>query len=369
MKRARISVARGMTLPELMVGMAVGLFVTTIAISTFVSTRTLNVVNSSSTRMTENARLATETLHTDLRAAGFAGCRSLEDRLDAPPVVVLDGGLDAGFITEGNSGVRGFRGTGSAHAPALPDVIVDLPTAYPQPLQYSDVVSVRVPADNVALGLISTMASSSASPRVSPGSAVAKGDVLLISNCKAAAMFQVTAATPNVDGILVHDTGGALIPGNSSTNLKHAFRSDATLYRMQTRHYYVAQSKLRLGTNSLWRLTIPAPAGGTPVPEEVASGIDRLIVTFGVDTGVTPDSSVNRYMNASEVADWNFTGSDATDWDRVLSARVQLVAATAEDRMAVTKQNYKLDSGTQIPTDNRLRTVLTEVVTLRNGAP
>ena len=83
MKRGteNVSFSRGMTLPELMVGLAVGLFVVTIAISTFVSTRTLNVVNSSSTRMTENARLATETLHTDLRSAGFGGCRTLEQRL------------------------------------------------------------------------------------------------------------------------------------------------------------------------------------------------------------------------------------------------------------------------------------------------
>ncbi len=86
-----------MSLPELMVGLAVGMFVVTIAISTFVSTRTLNVVNSSSTRMTENARLATETLHTDLRSAGFAGCRTLEQRLDGPPVVVLSGGSERGF--------------------------------------------------------------------------------------------------------------------------------------------------------------------------------------------------------------------------------------------------------------------------------
>lgn len=364
MKRtsAQLSELRGMTLPELMVGLAVGMFVVTIAISTFVSTRMLNVVNSSSTRMTENARLATETLHTDLRSAGFAGCRTLEQRQDAPPVVVLSGGIDAGFITEGNSGVRGFSGTGADHSPTLPDAIADLPPAvYPAPLQNSDVVSVRVPADTAAMGVVASMGSTSAAPQLvasSPGNTITKGDVVLISNCKAAAMFQVTAADPALTGVLAHDTG-ELTPGNASTDLGHVFRSDATVYRVQTRHYYVAPSKLRTGTNSLWRLTVPAPAGGAPVPQEIASGIDRLIVTYGVDNDATPDLSVNRYLTASAVA----------DWDRVLSARLQIVAATAEDRMAVAKQNYKLDIGTQTPTDNRLRTVLTEVVTLRNGAP
>lgn len=356
---------RGMTLPELMVGLAVGLFVTTVAISTFVSTRMLNVVNSSSTRMTENARLATETLHTDLRSAGFAGCRTLEQRLDGPPVVVLSGGLNAGFITDGNSGVRGFSGDGSAHSPALPTAIATALTAASltahAPRLDSDVVSMRVPADALALGLVSSMGNTSAAPQLEAalaGNTIAQGDVVLISNCKASAIFQITAAAPATTGILTHDTG-SLNPGNASTDLQQVFRSDANVYRMQTRHYYVAPSKLRAGTNSLWRLTVPAPAGGAPLPEEVASGIDRLVLTYGVDNDTAPDLNVNQYL----------TGSAVTDWDRVLSARVQLVAATAENGMAQGNQTYKFDGGNVTATDKRLRTVLTEVVTLRNGTP
>jgi type IV pilus assembly protein PilW len=355
---------RGMTLPELMVGLAVGMFVATVAISTFISTRMLNVVNSSSTRMTENARLATETLHTDLRSAGFAGCRTLEQRLDGPPVVVLSGGLAAGFITDGNSGVRGYTGSGG-HTPALPAAISTALTnasltSY-APLANSDVVSVRVPADNVSLGLVASMTSTTAAPQLQAamaGNTIAKGDVVLIANCKASAIFQVTADDPYTSGALTH-AAGTLTPGNSTTDLQHVFRTDANVYRLQTRHYYVAPSKLRIGTNSLWRLTVPAPAGGAPVPEEVASGIDRLMITYGVDNDTAPDLNVNQYLTASSV----------TDWDRVLSARVQLVAATAEDRMAQGNQTYKFDSVDVTATDKRLRTVLTEVIALRNGTP
>lgn len=357
----------GMSLPELMVGLAVGMFVVTIAISTFVSTRSLNVVNSSSTRMTENARLATETLHTDLRSAGFAGCRTLEQRQDGPPVVVLSGGLNAGFITDGNSGVRGFSGTVTAHSPALPTAIgtaIDaaFPSNPPTPLLNSDVISVRVPADTVALGLVASMAGTSANLQLQAPLAsnpIAQGDVVLVSNCKASAMFQVTSADPAGTGVLAHDTG-VLAPGNANTDLQHVFRSDASVYRMQTRHYYVAPSALRTGTNSLWRVTVPAPAGGTPVPEEVASGIDRLVVSYGVDTDAAL-LNVNRYLAASAV----------TNWDRVMSARIQMLAATAETRMAqqASRSFTFIDGVTQTKTDQRLRTLLTEVITLRNGAP
>ena len=358
MKRglAAAGFVRGMTLPELMVGLAVGLFVTTIAIATFVSTRTLNVVNSSSTRMTENARLATETLHTDLRSAGFAGCRTLEQRLDGPPVVVLNPNL--GFITDGSSGVRGYRGTGTGHDPALPTTLA---TAAAGRLLNSDIVSVRVPADTVSMGLVASMGSSIAPPQLAasaPGNTISQGDVLLISNCKAAAVFQVTHSDPVATGTLTHATG-LLNPGNASLDLQHVFRSDSNVYRLQTRHYYVAPGVLRTGTNSLWRLSVPAPGGGAPVPEEIASGIDRLLISYGIDNDTTPDLNVNRYVTASDVA----------DWDRVLSARVQLVAATAENGMAQGIQKYKFDGATVTAPDKRLRTVLTEVVTLRNGAP
>ena len=359
--------SKGMTLPELMVGLAVGLFVATVAISTFVSTRTLNVVNSSSTRMTENARLATETLHTDLRSAGFAGCRTLEQRIDGPPVIALNTGL--GFITDGSSGIRGYSGTGSAHSPALPTAIATALTAASltayAPRLDSDVISVRVPADAAALGLVSSMGSPSAAPQVEGAlNTIALGDVVLVSNCKASAIFQVTSVTTAGTNVnLNHDALSSLTPGNSSTDLQHVFRSDANVYRMQTRHYYVAPSKLRAGTNSLWRLTVPGPAGGAPVPEEVASGIDRLVVAYGVDNDTTPDLNVNQYVTASGV----------TDWDRVLSARLQLLSATAEDRMRMQQSaspTYTFfDGSTTTPTDKRMRTLLTEVVTLRNGAP
>lgn len=354
-------------MPELMVGLAVGLFVTTVAISTFVSTRTLNVVNSSSTRMTENARLATEVLRADLRSAGFAGCRTLEQRVDAPPVVVLTAGLDTGFITDGNSGVRGFSGTGTAHSPALPAAIASARTSVtpnlPAPLLNSDVVSVRVPADSVALGLVSSMGSATANPQIEAalvGNSLAQGDVVLISNCKASAIFQVTSANPSTTGVLAHDTG-SLSPGNVTTDLQHVFRSDASVYRMQTRHYYVAPSVMRPGTNALWRLSVPAPAGGAALPEEVASGVDRLLVSYGVDSDASPDLNVNQYVSASGV----------TDWDRVLSARLQLLVATAETQTAqqASRTFTFFDGSTQTKTDQRLRTLLTEVVTLRNGAP
>ena len=106
--------ARGMTLVELMVGMAVGLFVVLIAVAIFVSTRTLHSVGSASTRMSENARLAMDVLQTDIRNAAFVGCKPLLN--DSPIIVLLAG--DGGFLSTG-PGMMGYRGTGFGFTPAL----------------------------------------------------------------------------------------------------------------------------------------------------------------------------------------------------------------------------------------------------------
>ena len=132
------------------------------------------------------------------------------------------------------------------------------------------------------LGIVAAMPSTLAAPQVaasSPVNTLAMGDIVLIASCKASTMFQVTEANPAATGVLTHGLGGPFTPGNATDDLQQRFRSDATVYKMETRHYYVAPSAIRPGTNSLYRLVVP----GTAAPVEVASGVDRLLVTYGID--------------------------------------------------------------------------------------
>jgi type IV pilus assembly protein PilW len=360
MPAARHRGSAGMTLVELLVGMAVGLFVATIAISTFVSTRTLNLVNASTARMGENARLAMDLLHTDLRGSGFAGCWPLGQRTGDDPLDGVQSALGPtfsdGFITAGASGLRGYSGNGTGFSPALSSALAAITGPYAPRLD-SDILSVRAPADTAALGLIGTMASATAAPRVAAGmttNQIAQGDVVLISNCEAATMFQVTEAAPAVTGVLTH-----------GTNLLRTFGTDATVYRLQTRHYYVAKSKLREGSvgagnaYALWRYTVPAPSGEEN-PIEVAGGIERLRIRYGVDTDVVPDQNINRYYA---------NAADVPSWDRVLAVRLEMQMAAPEDGTARVKTQDQLATGSPTGPDRRLRTLLSEVVTLRNGAP
>ncbi|HEY2558441.1 MAG TPA: PilW family protein [Caldimonas sp.] len=345
--------ARGVTLVELMVGMAVGLFVVLVAISIFVSTRTLHAVGSSSTRMSENARLAMDVLQSDIRNAAFVGCRPLLN--DAPTIVLLAG--DGGFLSTA-VGMIGYRGTGSTFSPALTGPLAAFPAAS-APLPTSDVLSLRVAADMPGLGIVGTMATTVAAPLVAasaPTNTLASGDIVLVASCKASSMFQVTEANPAQTGILNHAIGGAFSPGNATDDIQQRFRTDATVYKMETRHYYVAPSVIRPGTNSLWRIVVPGPV----VPVEVASGVDRLAITYGVDGAATAgQQNVDRYLTADAV----------TAWDKVVTVRLQMLVATAKDGVSRTSQSITFAGSTIAFTDHRLRSVLSEVVTVRNGAP
>lgn len=345
--------ARGMTLVELMVGMAVGLFVVLVAVAIFISTRALHSVGSASTRMSENARLAMDVLQTDLRNAAFVGCRPLLN--DSPIIVLLAG--DGGFLSSG-PGLQGYRGTGSGFAPALTGPLAALPAAS-APIPTSDVISVRVPSDMPGMGIVAAMGSTVAAPQVaasSPANTLAAGDIVLIASCKASTMFQVTEPNPAATGVLTHAIGGSFTPGNATDDLQQRFRTDATVYRMETRHYYVAPSAIRPGTNSLYRLVVPGAAGAV----ELASGVDRLLVTYGIDgAAAAGQQNVDHYAAADGVS----------AWDKVVSVRLQMLIATAKDGVARSTQSVDFAGSSVAFADRRLRTALTEVVTVRNGAP
>ena len=352
---ARTSHRRGLggfTLVEMMVGLAVGLFVALAAISIFVSTRTLQVVSTAGTRMGENSRLAMELLHKDLRSAGFLGCHS---QIADPPLNLLVPG-DRFLDTATNvAGVRGSRGDGGAFNPALNAALAAL-----TPNLDSDFLSVRVPVEPLSLGLLVPMVSASGVPQIgvnTPGNNLASGAIVLIANCKAGAVFQVTDANPTGTGNLTHAVGGLFDPGNVTSDFGHIFRGDTAVYRLQTNHYYIAPGT-QAGTNSLWRLSFPNPVNPllAPVPEQVAEGIDRMVITYGVDTG---NQTVSKYVNADGV----------TSWDGVVAVRVQLLSATVKDGVTMSPQAASFAGSTVVATDRRLRTQVTEVITLRSHAP
>src|SRR5207248_7194268 len=138
------------------------------------------------------------------------------------------------------------------------------------------------------------MASTTADLQVAANSPLAAGDVLLVADCANAAIFHATGFNAGT-GVIGHEVVGGAVPGNTTKNLGFAFSTDASVYRLVTRTYYVAASARKPGTNALWSNSVPA-YDLQAQPEEMVEGVDGLVLFYGEDTD--GDRAANRYVTA-----------------------------------------------------------------------
>src|SRR5450755_4185039 len=336
--------SRGMGLVELMVWVAVSLIITTVIGTVYVNSKQLSGVNDTISRLQESGRFVIHLLDRDMRMAGFRGCNGAA----VVPVNLLN---STAYSYKFDTGLQGFYGSGGTWSPSLDSSISALATP---PLANTDVVTIRH-IDGPGVPLIANMASGSDDLSVAAGSGLNAGDVLLVADCNAAAIFNATAYNAGT-GVISHAVGGASVPGNSAADLGQAFRSDASVYRLVTRTYYVAPSIKKSGTNTLWSYSVPA-YDGQPQPEEMVEGVDKFALLYGED--LDGDRAANRYVTANAVGTWN----------NVVSIKAQLLMATIRDNTTTAPQVYTFNGVSTTPTDKRLRSVLSSVVTVRNRVP
>jgi len=338
---------RGMGLVELMVWALVSMLIIGIIGIIYVNSKQVSRVNDTISRLQENGRFAIHLIDRDMRMAGFRGCNGF----DVTPVSTLASG---GYPYQFNVAIAGYHGGGSSWSPPLDASIAALT---PAPSANADVVTIRQ-IYGQGVTLIAPMASATGDLQVAAGSPLAAGDILLVADCSNAAIFNATSFDAG-SGVIGHATGGSAIPGNSTDDLQHVFSTDASVYRLVTRTYYVGPSTRKPGTNALWVNAVPA-YDGQAQPEEMVEGVDGVALYFGEDTD--GDRAANRYATADGVG----------AWDKVVSVKAQVLLASVRDGMTTSPQPYTFpdtSSSATTPGDRRLRSVLSSVITLRNRVP
>ncbi|MFO1277434.1 MAG: PilW family protein [Sphaerotilus natans] len=339
---------RGMTLVELMIGLALGLFLVGVAGTLFVGSRMTFSAQSQVGRLQESARFAAERLGADLRMAGFRGCKGYGSGTAITSVLSSPGDFQIDF----GRGLWASRHDGSAWVPALDSSIASLS---PAPDRRGDVVTVRRTV-GPGWALTAAMSAPDAVLNVTPTAAIGRGDLLLVSDCAGSVVLQATNATPGSDGAIEHSASGGLSPGNSQLSLGRVFLQDALVHRLATTTYYLAPSR-RSGRTSqlaLWSFTSPAYAGSSQ-PQELFTGVERLAVRLGLDT------------NADGTADAFVTPGQVVDWLQVVSVETSLLLVSLEDQVSTAPQQVVFDGTTIVPTDRRLRSVVTFTASLRNS--
>ncbi len=273
---------RGMTLVELTVAMAIGLFLIGGALYVYAQSRNSYRSSDSLARLQESARFAMDTLEPDIRLARYWGLNATPARISVP----------------------------SALMARCNDVAA--------PWALNDLSAVKVLDDTWTL------------PPCSPfkNDARAGSDVLILrhaepwqaGNQPAADGARIQVQTTLSQGQVFRDV---VAPGLGDP----ADPDSASLNNVTVNAYYVSnQSSFDAAIPSLRRLSL-GPAGDFD-DEEVIPGVENLQVQLGMDTN--GDGTVDRYVDG----DQPLLDSASADFDadaRVVAVRLWLLVGTPAD--------------------------------------
>lgn len=307
---------RGFNLVELMTALLIGLLLMAGLSTMFVTTKRNYTAQDSMSRLQENGRIAMQIMSREIRAAGFFGCASTVDSVNNR---LVGGASSFGpyghrVPLQGSDNGSGLLFPGSEALPAG---------------AITDAISIRYADGKGAFAISSEMPSPAANMDIVVGSAagVAVGDILFVSDCKTADIFQVTGpANDPVDWNRVVHNSGSGTPGNTDGSLSKPYGPDAEILKFVQVTYFIAPSATS-GQPALWRSVFG-------VPVELIDGIEAMEILYGVDTDGDPLGLPDRFLKAGQV------GPPAlitiADWQNVRSVRIGIVARALANKTVST---------------------------------
>ncbi|HUH36655.1 MAG TPA: PilW family protein [Spongiibacteraceae bacterium] len=351
--------ARGFSLVELLVAMAIALLILAGVVNSFLASKETFRFNEELAFIQENARYAVERLNRDIRQAGYFGC----DNQNAHVVNVLDDDFDS-FVDR--PGLLGFEGnaTNSGFPAQINDAINDTDALI---VRFGDPASAYPVNDHTppVLEIISA-------------DTYADGTVFLVSdvNCAQQGLFESTAWTtgsaPAFKTTLTHSYAGnncsQTIRGSSSgdcgdcsggscswANPDPEYPKGSLVMRLAANAYFLADSSADATVPALFVESLGS--GGVIARSELVTGVENMQITYGVDTDA--DGVPDQYLDASSVA--------ASDWNNVVAVRVQLLLRSRAPVLPepILRQDWLGISGYDT-NDRFLRQVVTTTIRIRN---
>lgn len=342
---SRREAQRGFTLVEIMVAVAIGLFLTAGMLQMYVSNRLTYRFTESLSRMQESGRYALELLAKDMRMADFRGCsRGNNLTVDLAGWCTVDTASGTAPAAAAAAAIAtNIAGEdGAAAAPDNPDSIT---------LRGAVGTGLVVDPVNTDSATLTTQAA--------PSQTLSTGDFALVADCRGGDLFQVTGLNGNV----VQHAVGAETPGNATAFLSKAYDQTAAVHRWREIQYFIQTGAN--GRPALWmrenRCRFGAGAGDDNA-REVVEGVENMQITYGVDAD--GDGTADRYVRRTAVA----------DMDQVVSVRIALLLASVEDDLADQAQTITFDDNdgvaddTFVAPDRRVYQVVTATFMLRNRA-
>lgn len=278
---------RGFTLVELMISVTLGLIIMAAVSMIFVDSRSAYRLTEALNRTQENGRFALFFMTEDIRKAKMMGCAptTINNHLNNPTDYYVAG-----------QNVIGYTYTGSGNSPTdwtpnLPDVFSagDVEPG-------TDVIAITRAGDGGISVTPPYMPTPAGALHVEPGTNLTQGDIVMVTDCITADLFQITAPSdPGANGTIVHSTGSGT-PGNATKDFTKTYSAGSMIIRITTKYYYIGTGAS--GTPALFVLG----GAGVLTNAELVSDIVALDAMYGQDTDA--DGSVDRYDYPDNVADW-----------------------------------------------------------------
>lgn len=395
----------GLTLVELMVAMAISLFLLIAIALVYQSSKNGFAYSNNTVRMSEDATFAIDSLSRDIRMAGYGGCKGLSvgdpdgipknaddvyiPNLDNVKTIaltnlnmpnpfsntyfnardVLVGYKDAaGAITAATgAGVTapGFLGTSPRYVLAATAPVLYISGGSAKAVQVTGPVAAGQPVADIGYDVNKWSNSTSGGS----GSDI----FMVIADCKNAEVMRTF--TLQASGVITN-----------ASNFKLAYATDAVVTPIESSTYFLARRTGTAGTpattSSLYRRYFN---GKLAVVEEIVPNVEAITFQYGLNTtcvgsvtctapNTTPTYIADTYVKDTDTAPKpNFA---TMDWSRVVSVRMGLIMVT-EDNGQTTKNSTItganadeidwVDGKYKVPTaDRRLRRAYSTTVTIRN---
>lgn len=357
MKRMPLPFAKqgGLTLIELMIGMALGLLVLSGIGYIYLGSRQSYKLQDNMARIQENGRYAMEILGREIRMAGFQGCSTAKFK----STINAQAGAQNNYIYDfSRNAIEGFDATGvgtwSTVSSGNPATAVGVSNIDTLVVSGTDVIALRT-ADSLGIRITgqpsdNNCGDTSADLKVTSNTLLSDGMVVMATNCTHATVFQITNFNSSQN--VVHNTG-TTSPGNATKDLGACF-VDGDIVAVSAKSYYIRNNPA--GIRALFRKV------GSSEAQELVEGIENMQIKYGIDTNA--DGAVDEYVDA----DTPNKLDTAARWATVLSVRISLLLVSRENGVLDAPQRYVFNGSTVDPpsTDRRLRFVYTATIGVRN---
>lgn len=370
MKQLSLYRQTGLSLVELMVAMLISLILLGGVLQVFLSSKDMYRTNTAVARVQEAGRFATDFIAFDVRQAGYKG-ECLSEPLSH--LNLTSKTTDEKNIYNTTPAIKGWDNekpvifNASDNAGANTDAFIVKYAGEGKEFDPKGTNNAQTPSLGVEVEV-----------NDEKGTGAYAGQIVLLGNSTGCDIFQ---NANNANAATFQRAGKNVTPGNvvPTGDWSQSYKTKLTSYILRSHTYYIRQNVGRL-PSLVRKALIPSGSNVVLGDEELVEGIIDMQVTYGLDKD--GDRLADEYVKAGTN---NLLSTGTGDWDKVVSARISVLAISPETNVLDEPQKFVFPAivgierdddyalyegdGTVTIKDNRVAQVYTATVAIRNRLP